>query len=59
MPGEPRTLGALGKMLYDSKMMKSFPQPLALIETPSLQDAPAPAPRPGAVPIRLTADCDC
>jgi hypothetical protein len=35
-------------MLYDSKMMKSFPQSLALKVAPSLQaapDAPGPAPR--------------
>jgi hypothetical protein len=27
-------------MLYDSKMMKSFPQPFAIPDAPSLQAAP-------------------
>jgi hypothetical protein len=35
-----RTLGALGKMLYDSKMIKSTPQSCAFPEAPSLQAAP-------------------
>jgi hypothetical protein len=35
-------------MLYDSKMMKSFPQSFAFFDAPSFQaasDAPGPAPR--------------
>jgi hypothetical protein len=39
-----RTLGALGKMLYDSKMMKSFPQPFAFIAASSLRLAPGTLP---------------
>jgi hypothetical protein len=38
-----RTLGALGKMLYDSKMITSCPLPFVLSATPYLRPAPGTA----------------